>query len=52
MDQMLFCCIVVFQYVSIICQGGASAEAFAMHRVALLTINKMLALIHGRLFDM
>jgi len=34
MDQMLFCCIAVFQYVSIICQYGVSANAFAMRRVA------------------
>jgi len=34
MDQMLFCCIVVFQYFSIICWCGASATAFAMHHVA------------------
>jgi len=28
MDEMLLCCIEVFQYVSIICQCGASANAF------------------------
>jgi len=34
MDQMLFCCIAVFQYVSIICQCGVSANAFAMCHIA------------------
>jgi len=34
MDQMLFCCIVAFQYVSIICQCEASGKAFTKHRVA------------------
>jgi len=52
MDRMLFCCIVVFQYVSIICQGGASANPFETGRVALLTISTMLALIDGCLFQM
>jgi hypothetical protein len=52
MDQMLFCSIAVFQVVSIICQCGASANAFEMHRVAQLTVSKSLADIHGRLFDL
>jgi len=34
MDEMLFCCIAVFQYVSIICQCGASANAFKTRCVA------------------
>jgi len=51
-DQMLFCCIAVFQYVSIIYQGGASANAFATRRVAQLTVSKSLELINGRLFHM
>ena len=51
-DQILFCCIAVFQYVSIIYQCGASATAFATRRVAQLTISKSLALLNGRLFHM
>jgi len=50
MDQMLICCIAVFQYCSIICWCGASANAFATHHIAWLTICKSLALINGRLF--
>jgi len=34
MDQMLFCCIAVFQYFSMICQCGPSANAFATRRIA------------------
>jgi hypothetical protein len=49
---MLFCCIVVFQYVSIIYQCGESANAFATRRIAQLNISKSLALINGRLFHM
>jgi len=33
-DQMSFCCIVVMQYVSGICQCGASPNAFATRRIA------------------
>jgi len=39
MDQMLFCCIVAFQYVSIICQCEGSGKAFAKHRVEYLAIS-------------
>jgi len=49
-DQMLFCCIAVFQYVSINYQCGASANAFATGRIAQLTVSTSLALINGRLF--
>jgi hypothetical protein len=52
MDQMLFGRIGVVQYVSIICQCGASANACTMHRVAYLTVSKSLALLNGRLFHM
>jgi len=52
MNQMLFCCIAVFQYLSIICHCGASANAFAVNRVAQLTISKSLALINRQLFHM
>jgi len=34
MDQMMFCCIVVFQYISTICQGVASANDFATCHIA------------------
>jgi len=34
MDQMLFCCTVLFQYFTNICQCGASANAFATRHVA------------------
>jgi hypothetical protein len=34
MDQMVFCCMAEFQYVSIVCQYGASANGFAMRRIA------------------
>ena len=34
MDQMLFSCLAVFQYFSIICQCGASANAFATSCIA------------------
>jgi len=50
MDQMLFCCIAVFQYVSIIYKCGASANELAMLRVAKLTVSKSPALINGCLF--
>jgi len=33
MNQMLFCCITVFQYLSIICQSVASANAFETRHV-------------------
>jgi len=33
MDQMLFCCIAVFQYFSIIWQCGALANAVAAHHI-------------------
>jgi hypothetical protein len=52
MNQLLFCCIAVFQYDSIIYQGGALANSFAMRRVAQLTFSNSLALINGRLFHM
>jgi hypothetical protein len=52
MDKMLFCCIAVFQYVLIVYQNGASANAFAMRRVAQHTVSKFVALINGRLFHM
>jgi hypothetical protein len=50
MDEMKFCCIAVFQYVSIICQCGASADGFTMCHIAKLTISQSLALINSRLF--
>jgi len=52
MDQMLFYCIAVFQYVSIIYQCGASANTVATCRLAYLTLSMLLALINGRLFHM
>jgi hypothetical protein len=52
MEQMLFCRIAVFQYVSIIYQSGDLRNAVAMHRVAQLTVSKLLALINGRPFHM
>jgi len=52
MVHMLFCCIVVFKYVSIICQCTALANTFPPHRVASLTISKWIALINGDLFHM
>jgi len=51
-DQILFCCIAVFQYVSIIYQCGASANAFATRGVAQLSVSESLALINGRLSNM
>jgi hypothetical protein len=52
LDEMLICCIAVFQYVSIIYQCGASANAFSTRRVAQLIFSKSLALINGHLFHM
>ena len=40
----------VFQYFCIICQRGASANAFAVGRIASLILSKLLALIHGHQF--
>jgi len=50
MDQMLFRCIGVFQYFSIICPCGASANAFPTRHITSLIVSKSYALIHGRLF--
>jgi hypothetical protein len=49
MDQMLYCCIEVFEYVSIICQSGGSANDFEVRRIAQLTVFMSLALTNGRL---
>ena len=51
-DQMLICCIALFQYISIISRCGDSANAFATRCDAQLTVSKSLALINGRLFHM
>jgi hypothetical protein len=52
MDQMLFCCISVFQYFSIICQCGVSADAFPKCCNAYYTLFKLHAFLIGRLFHM
>jgi hypothetical protein len=49
MDKMLFRCIVVLQYVSIIYQYGTSDTVFATNRVAQLTGSVSLPLINGLL---
>jgi len=49
-DLMLFCCIAVFQHISIIYQCGALANAFAARHVAQLNISKSLALINSSVF--
>jgi len=51
-DQMIFCCIAVFQYIAMICQCGASANAFETRRVISLTVPKSLPLIKSNLFHM
>jgi hypothetical protein len=52
MGQMLFCWIAVFQYVSVICQYGASDNAFESRRVAKLAVSMSLVLSYGSLFHM
>jgi len=49
-DQMLFCCCMVFQYVSIINKSGASANAFTTRWVASLVVSELLALINDSVF--
>jgi hypothetical protein len=48
MDQMLLRCIAVFQYFSIICQSGASANAFTARRVRCITYHLQVACTHKR----
>jgi len=50
MDQMLLCCIAVFQYFSIIRQWGASANTCVTYHFASITMAKSLVLITGSLF--
>ena len=46
MDQMSICCMAVFQYVSMICQCGASANAFTARRVHCITYHLQVACTH------
>jgi len=45
---MLFCCIAVFQYYSIICQCGASTNAFTVCCVRCITYHLQVACTHKR----
>ena len=52
LDQMLFYCIVVFQYVSITFKCGARSNGLSMHWIEYRTIYTFLAFIHSGEFRM